>query len=196
MRYLIAASSSGARSSNAALVGCNSSCQRPPNLISCGVDRSRNETYREGSMRAFKRNQVEEAVGRMFDPNARERSPELRTTIKRLLQADRARGRNTGDRDPERANYAFYSSEPPGTGSDIGFSDYDAFALLTGLRILEHGWPQGTVVSDLRRARPRLEKEHAGILRRKLVPVNPAVAAKTARPGERERIPHCGSSHN
>jgi hypothetical protein len=135
-------------------------------------------------MGGFKRNQVEEAVARMFDPNAGKPSPELRMKIKRLLQADRDLGRRKGHSNPERANYAFYSSEPPGTGSDIGFSDYDAFALLTGLRILDHGWPQGTVVSDLRKARPRLEKEHTGILQRELVPVDLAVAAKTARPGE------------
>lgn len=135
-------------------------------------------------MDEFKRNQVEEAIGKMFDPNAQEPSPELRMKIKRLLQADRDLGRKKGNPDPEQANYAFYSSEPPGTGVDIGFSPYDAFALLTGLRILEHGWPQGTVVSDLRKFRTPLEKAHAGILKRGFRPLDLDIAATSARSGD------------
>jgi hypothetical protein len=36
---------------------------------------------------------------------------------------------------------------------------------MTGLRLMQHGWPQGFVVTALRRARPELEKQHARILR-------------------------------
>lgn len=48
---------------------------------------------------------------------------------------------------------------------EVQFSGYEAFALLTGLQILEHGWPQGLVVSILRRVRPDLEKKHDRILK-------------------------------
>jgi hypothetical protein len=63
------------------------------------------------------------------------------------------------------ANYAFYSSDSPGKGKEVMFSDYEAFALLTGLRLLQHGWPQGFAVDILRRHRPELEARHKRILR-------------------------------
>ena len=65
----------------------------------------------------------------------------------------------------EEANFGFFSKAAPGTGSDILFSEYEAFALLNGLRIMGHGWPQGFAVSIMRRSRPDLEREHARILR-------------------------------
>ena len=68
-------------------------------------------------------------------------------------------------KDAEEANFAFFSEEAPGTGADISFSEYEAFALLNGLRIMEHGWPQGFAVSIMRRVRRDLEREHARILR-------------------------------
>ena len=52
-----------------------------------------------------------------------------------------------------------------GTGSDISFSEYNAFALLNGLRIMGHGWPQGFAVATMRRVRRALEREHSRILR-------------------------------
>ena len=46
-------------------------------------------------------------------------------------------------------------------GADILFTEYEAFALLNGLRIMAHGWPQGFAVSIMRRVRVDLEREHA-----------------------------------
>jgi hypothetical protein len=89
----------------------------------------------------------------------------LRTRIKRILELDRSRGRKLRSTDAEEANFAFFSEEAPGTGADISFSQYEAFAVLNGLRIMDHGWPQGFAVSILRRIRPDLEKEHARILK-------------------------------
>src|SRR5207245_10662083 len=37
-------------------------------------------------------------------------------------------------------------------------------ALLTGLRLMQHGWPQGFAVAVLRSVRRKLEKQHARIL--------------------------------
>ena len=114
---------------------------------------------------SYKRNQIEEAIARIFDPTSQKPSSELRTRIKRLLELDRSRGRNLRSKDAEQASFAFFNEESAGTGADISFSEYDAFALLNGLRIMGHGWPQGFAVAIVRRVRPALEREHARILR-------------------------------
>jgi hypothetical protein len=114
---------------------------------------------------SYKRNQIEEAIARVVVPNCKDVPSELRTRIKRLLELDRSMGRKGRSKDPEEANFAFFSEEAPGTGADISFSEYEAFALLNGLRMMDHGWPQSVAVSIMRRVRPDLEREHARILR-------------------------------
>jgi len=116
-------------------------------------------------MQQFKRNQVEEAISLMFAPHSAEPSTELRTRLKRLLETDRNLGRNPRSSDPEKSHFAFFSSEAPGSGVEIWFSAYEAFALLAAWRLLEHGWPQASAVAILRQIRPRLEREHARILK-------------------------------
>jgi hypothetical protein len=113
---------------------------------------------------SYKRNQIEEAIARISVSNYEKPPPELRTRIKRLLELDRSMGRKLWSKDPEEANFGFFSEKAPGTGADISFSEYDAFALLNGLRIMAHGWPQGFAVAIMRRVRPALEREHARIL--------------------------------
>jgi hypothetical protein len=76
---------------------------------------------------------------------------------------DRGLKRAARSSDPERANYAFYSSDAPGKGSEVLFSNYDVFALLMGMRMLQHGWPQNFVVTTLRRIRHELEARHTEI---------------------------------
>jgi hypothetical protein len=124
---------------------------------------SRYETYIQFLMQ-FKRNQVEEAISGMYGL-ARAPSVELKVRLKRLLESDRDLGRNRRSTDPEQANYAFFSAGSPGSGAEVWFSEYEAFALYTGWRLLEHGWPQGMAVSILRQARPQLEARHAEILK-------------------------------
>jgi hypothetical protein len=116
---------------------------------------------------SYKRNQIEEAIARIFAPNCEKPPSELRTRIKRLLDLDRSIGRKPRSKDAEEANFGFFSEEAPGTGAVISFSEYEAFALFNGLRIMEHGWPQGFAVSIMRRVRPDLESEHARILRQR-----------------------------
>ena len=116
-------------------------------------------------MPEYKRNQVEEAISAVLEPRSSEPTAELRTRIKRLLETDRAAGRTPRATDPERANYAFYSEDAPGSGVEVMFSDYEAFAVLTGLFLLMHGSHQSFAVSVLRRVRPQLEKEYARILK-------------------------------
>ena len=115
---------------------------------------------------SYKRNQIEEAIARIFDPNCREPPSDLRTRIKRLLELDRSMGRKVRSKDPEEGNFAFFSEEAPGTGADISFSEYEAFALIKWSEDYgNHGWPQGFAVSIMRRVRRDLEREHARILR-------------------------------
>jgi hypothetical protein len=113
----------------------------------------------------FKRNQVEEAVAGVLEPGSAKPSSELRTRLKRLLETDRALGRNKRSPDPERANFAFSGMEAPGRGLENWFTGYEAFALLTGLRLMREGWPQGLVVAVLRRVKPDLERHHARVLK-------------------------------
>jgi hypothetical protein len=83
---------------------------------------------------SYKRNQIEEAIARIFAPKCEEPPSDLRTRIKQLLDLDRFMGRKPHSKDPEEANLGFFSQEAPGTGSDISFSEYEAFALLNGLK--------------------------------------------------------------
>ncbi|SRR6266851_2284809 len=116
-------------------------------------------------MVVYKRNQVEEALSRVLEPRSQEPSSELRTRLKRLLETDRALGRVPRSNDPARGNYAFFSSDAQGSGVEVWFLEYEAFALLNGLRLMEHGWPQSLAVSIMRRVRADLEKDHARILK-------------------------------
>jgi hypothetical protein len=116
-------------------------------------------------MPRFKRNQVEEAISGVLDPQLEQPSPQLWTRLKRLLEADRALGCVPRSSDPERAHYAFYSADAPGSGVEVWFSEYEAFALLNGLRLMAHGWPQGVAVTLMRRVRSELEQQHARILK-------------------------------
>src|SRR4051812_25952147 len=118
-----------------------------------------------GPPMSYKRNQIEEAIARIVIPNSEKPPSELRTRIKRLLELDRSIGRKPRSKNAEQTNFAFFSEDGPGTGADISFSEYEAFALLNALRIMEHGWTQGFAVSVMRRVRDDLEREHARILK-------------------------------
>jgi hypothetical protein len=114
-------------------------------------------------MAGYKRNQVEEAIARAF-LSVSEPPLDLRTKLKRLLDADRKLGRNTRANDPLRSKFAFFSEDSPGSGVEVQFSPYEAFALMITWQLLEHGWPQQSAVQILRQARHELEPEHARIL--------------------------------
>ena len=76
-------------------------------------------------------------------------------------------GRNARSKNPEENQYAFYSEDAPGKGVEILFSEYEAFAVHLGLRLLAHGWPQTFVVSVLRKERAALKSQHRRILKQK-----------------------------
>ena len=115
-------------------------------------------------MERFKRNQLEEAIIQTLgasEPGARE----LNFRIKRLLVTDRHLGRKKS-RDRTGHRFAFYSQEPPGSGVEIMFSGYEAFAVSAGVILLEHGIPQGAAVSILREIRSDLELAHRETLKK------------------------------
>lgn len=115
-------------------------------------------------MDRYKRNQVEEAIAAAVGLTGDRGSADVGTRIKRLLNADRALGREVSHSGPMRPGYAFYTADAPGSGVEVWFSHYEAFALLVALLLLQSGWPQGAVVRIMRRARPSLEPEHDRIL--------------------------------
>jgi hypothetical protein len=116
-------------------------------------------------MTGYKRNQVEEAISGVLEPTSPEPSSELRTQLKRLLDTDRSFGRTPRSDNAERANYAFYSDDAPGSGIEVWFSEYEAFALVNGLFLMRHGWPQSFAVSVMRRVRLELERQHARVMK-------------------------------
>jgi hypothetical protein len=111
----------------------------------------------------YKRNQVEEAITAALQQAEREPDADLRVRLKRLLDTDHTLGSEGRGSDPANA-YAFSTGERPGRGVEVWFSAYEAFALLLGVLLLEHRWPQRTAVRIMRLARPALEPEHARIL--------------------------------
>jgi hypothetical protein len=130
----------------------------------------------------FKRNQVEEAIVRTLREGARVGQLKLRT--KRLLVTDRRLGR--GKRSDDRADhrYAFYSQRPQGSGVEVMFSGYEAFALLAALIVLEHGIPQAKVVNILREIRPDFEAAHRDTLERNPKELfDPQAVRAMAKPG-------------
>jgi hypothetical protein len=112
----------------------------------------------------FKRNQVEEAISRAVGERSAEPSSTLKMRLKRLLDVDR--NLKASSSKSARAPFAFYSKEPGGKGTEISFSIADVCALLIGVRMLDHGWPQNLVVSGLRQIRLDLAHRHEQILKR------------------------------
>ena len=100
----------------------------------------------------YKRNQLEEAIARTLQVK---RFDDLKVRMKRLLVTDRRLGRGKQGR-----AYAFYSHKPLGSGIEVTFSSYEAFALLAALILLGHGIPQAKVVSILQEVRSDLEAAH------------------------------------
>jgi hypothetical protein len=132
----------------------------------------------------FKRNQVEEAIAIVLEPGSAKPSSEMRTRLRRLLETDRSLGRSKRSTDPERANFAFFSMDAPGRGIENWFTGYEVFALLTGLRLMQDGRPQGSAVAALRRVKPDLERHHARILTQDVAMLfNEAQIRQHAKPG-------------
>jgi hypothetical protein len=108
----------------------------------------------------YKRNQLEEALARTLQVKDA-RTGDLKLRMKRLLVTDRRLGRAK-----QGGAYAFYSHKPRGSGVEVMFSAYEAFALLAALILLGHGIPQAKVVSILQDVRSDLEAAHRETLQK------------------------------
>jgi hypothetical protein len=116
-------------------------------------------------MQNYKRNQVQDAIFRALGADGA-RADEIKFRLKRLLATDRSLGCRRRSQDKADRYYAFYGKEPPGTGADVMYSAYEAFALLAAVTLLEHGLPQVVVVKLMRQIRDELELAHAETLER------------------------------
>lgn len=119
-----------------------------------------------GSLVQFKRNQIEDAIGRLLEPETSPPSTLLRTRIKRLLDTDRETATQPEDHEADAAPFAFYGAASPGRGVEVKFSSYEAYAVFLGVRLLQQGWPQLKVVRVMRRVRPSLAPKHRAILKK------------------------------
>ncbi len=132
----------------------------------------------------FKRNQVEGAILRTLGVKDDARGRDLKFKLKRLLVTDRRLGRGKRSRNQADGSYAFYTRKPKGSGVEVMFSNYEAFAVLAALIVLEHGIPQAKVVSILRDVRSDLEIAHGETLRKDRTELfDPQGVQATARPG-------------
>ena len=144
-----------------------------------------------GFQPAYKRNQVEEAILATVSGDGRgANGPDLRVRMKRLLDADRLLSREEKSADPEGASYAFYSGDAPGSGVEVWFSPYEAFALQIALRLLGHGWPQGTVVRLMREVRWNSKRSIAVYSSRTLGPVRPGEGPQASSTGKNRHGQH------
>ena len=111
----------------------------------------------------YKRNQVEEAILRTIGAEAA-RVDELKLRMKRLLVTDRRLGGGKPSNLKAGRRYAFYSQKPQGSGVEVMFNGYEAFAVMAALIVLEHGIPQAKVVSIMQEVRPDFEAAHRDTL--------------------------------
>jgi hypothetical protein len=108
----------------------------------------------------YKRNQIEDAICAI--DQGKEPVEAIRTRLKRLLDTDRMSEECREPSDPLKGTFAFFDDAKPGKGMEVTYSAHRAFVLFVGLRLLDAGFPQATVVRlliktqhDLRRAHKR-----------------------------------------
>ena len=134
-------------------------------------------------MSQYKLNQLQEAIFRTLGAKDT-RVDELKLRLKRLLVTDRRFGRGKRSENKADRRYAFYSHKPLGSGVEVMFSGYEAFALLAALIVLEYGIPQAKVVSILQDVRSDLEAAHHETLQKDpKVLFDPEAVRAMARPG-------------
>ncbi len=132
----------------------------------------------------YKRNQIEEAILRTIGAEGA-RVEELKLKIKRLLVTDRRLGGGKPSDVKAGRRYAFYSQKPLGSGVEVMFSGYEAFAVMAALIVLQHGVPQAKVVSILQELRSDLEVAHRETLQKAPKDLfDPAAIRASAQPGQ------------
>jgi hypothetical protein len=105
----------------------------------------------------YKRNQIIEAIESALDPSGDRPASQILTRLKRLLNADRILERDPRSASAEQSTYAFFPGQLAGSGNENWYSPFEAFAMFLGMRLMESGFPQRTVVRILRSVRTELE---------------------------------------
>jgi len=110
----------------------------------------------------YKRNQINEVLIKAIrSSHSRLDDQAVLIRVKRLLDYDRKSKPSPGGITPPV--HAFYDGEAAGSGLDVTFAAYSAFALFIALRLMSCGLPQGRAVFALRYFREPLEREHQRI---------------------------------
>lgn len=118
----------------------------------------------------YKRNQINEVlVQAIRATHSRLDDGAILLRVKRLLDNDRMSKPSPGGITP--LVYAFFDDDAAGSGRDVTFSAYSAFALLIAFRLMSCGLTQGRAVFALRYFRESLEKEHQRISRIDIAPL-------------------------
>jgi hypothetical protein len=134
-------------------------------------------------MAGYKRNQVEDAILRTVSAKSVRRG-DSKSRLQRLLVTDRRLASRKRSDAKAHSRFAFFSREAPGSGSEVMFSEFEAFALLVGLAMLDHGIPQATVVGILRQLRSDLQAAHREMLKKDpQLLFDPQAVRSMARPG-------------
>jgi hypothetical protein len=114
--------------------------------------------------------------------------------MKRLLVTDRRLGGGKPSSLKAGHRYAFYSQKPQGSGVEVMFNGYEAFAVMAALIVLEHGIPQAKVVSIMQQVRPDFEAAHRDTLQqRPKSAVRSAGGPSNGRAGHDRSRQHCAS---
>jgi len=109
-----------------------------------------------------RRNQINEVLVRAIRAsNSRLDDGAILLRVKRLLDTDRKSKPIPGGLTP--AVYAFFDNDAAGSGRDVAFSAYSAFALLIAFRLMSCGLTRGRAVHALRCFREPREREHQRI---------------------------------
>lgn len=129
---------------------------------------------------SYQRGQIEEAISCLIEPELVRPSPLLRAQIKRLIDVDRRLVQTLDGHRP-----AFLTVPLPQRGTNVTFTAYGAFALLTGVRVMRHGWPQRKVVKLMSAVRRDMQREHRRTMRQDPKALFDFEAIKAAaRPGD------------
>lgn len=118
----------------------------------------------------YKRNQINEVlVWAIRATHSRLDDGAILLRVKRLLDNDRKNKPLPGGTTPPV--YAFFDDDAAGSGRDVTFSAYSAFALLIAFRLMSCGLTQGRAVFALRYFRESLEREHQRISKIDITPL-------------------------
>lgn len=116
----------------------------------------------------YKRNQISEALVKAVRASSSSLDDSaILIRVKRLLDTDRKPPASINS----LSSFAFFDAESAGSGRDVTFSAYSAFALLIAFRLMSCGLKQSKAVFALRFFRAALEQEHERMSKIEVAPL-------------------------